>query len=83
MAHTKAGGSKARQRSNISGHRLGVKLYGGEVVKTGQIIIRQVGMKYRPGENVSKGRDFTLFALKDGTVVFSQDVLKRPVVSVQ
>lgn len=82
MAHTKAAGSKARQRSNIEGHRLGVKLYGGQAVKTGQIIVRQVGLKWHPGDNVEKGRDFTLFALKDGTVAFSKDKKDRTVVSV-
>ncbi len=82
MAHTKAGGSKARQRSNIAGHRLGVKLFGGETVKIGQIIIRQVGRKYHPGLNTDLGRDFTIYALKDGVVAFSRDAQDRTVVSV-
>jgi len=82
MAHTKAGGSKARQRSNIAGHRLGVKLFGGQVVKTGQIIIRQVGAKFHAGLNVGQGRDFTLFALKDGTVTFAKNRQDKTVVSV-
>jgi large subunit ribosomal protein L27 len=82
MAHTKAAGTKARQRSNREGHRLGVKLFGGQKITTGQIIVRQVGFKCRPGLNVGKGRDFTLFALKDGVVEFSKDKKDRTVVSV-
>lgn len=83
MAHTKAAGTKARQKGNRAGHRLGVKLFGGQIVKIGQIIIRQVGQKVRAGLNVGKGRDFTLFALKDGHVEFSKDRQKRTVVSVE
>lgn len=83
MAHTKAAGTKARQKGNTAGHRLGVKLFGGQLVKIGQIIIRQVGTKVRPGLNIGVGRDFTLFALKDGRVEFSKDRLDRTVVSVK
>lgn len=83
MAHTKAAGTKARQRGNIAGHRLGVKLFGGQLVKIGQIIIRQVGSKIRPGLNIGVGRDFTLFALKDGKVEFSKDRQDRTVVAVK
>jgi len=71
MSHVKAGGT-ARQHHQRSGKRLGVKLFGGQVVKTGQIIVRQKGTKYRVGHNIGLGRDFTLFALKDGLVQFTK-----------
>ena len=73
MAHTKAGGSKAVQGGNVSGKRLGVKVYGGSDVKTGQIIMRQRGREVVPGDNVSMGKDFTLYSKSDGVVppVFS------------
>ena len=71
MSHVKAGGS-ARQHHQRSGKRLGVKLFGGQKVKTGQIVIRQKGTKYRVGKNIGLGRDFTLFALKDGLVKFTK-----------
>jgi large subunit ribosomal protein L27 len=70
MAHRKAGGSTQLGRDSIS-KRLGVKLFGGQVVKTGNIIIRQRGTKFHPGKNVKKGEDDTLFALKDGRIKFS------------
>ncbi len=69
MAHRKAGGSTQLGRDSIS-KRLGVKKFGGEVIKTGQIILRQRGTKFRPGENVGRGGDDTLFAKKDGNVKF-------------
>jgi large subunit ribosomal protein L27 len=69
MAHTKTGG-KARQHSQRSGKRLGVKIFGGQTVKTGQIIVRQRGSKFRAGEGTKLGRDFTLFAMRDGKVQF-------------
>lgn len=69
MAHVKAGGA-TRQHSQRSGKRLGVKIYGGQTIKTGQIIVRQRGANFHPGENVEKARDFTLFALANGTVNF-------------
>ncbi|MBU2051744.1 MAG: 50S ribosomal protein L27 [Patescibacteria group bacterium] len=71
MAHKKTAGSTT-QHPNRHGKRLGVKLYGGQTVKTGMIIVRQHGTKWHPGENVGLGRDFTLFSLKDGLVKFSQ-----------
>ncbi len=71
MAHKKTAGSTI-QHSTRPGKRLGVKLFGGQKVKTGMIIIRQNGSKWHKGANVGKGRDFTLFALKDGQVKFSQ-----------
>lgn len=70
MAHRKAGGSTQLGRDSIS-KRLGVKKFGGQKVKSGQIIIRQRGTKFRPGKNVKRGEDDTLFALKDGVVKFS------------
>jgi large subunit ribosomal protein L27 len=69
MAKTKAGG-KARQQSPRPGKRLGVKIFGDQAVKEGNIILRQRGTKFHPGEGVGMGRDHTLFALKDGLVQF-------------
>jgi large subunit ribosomal protein L27 len=69
MAHRKAGGSTALGRDSIS-KRLGVKIFGGQKVKTGQIIIRQRGTKFRVGQNVKRGADDTIFAMKDGLVSF-------------
>lgn len=71
MAHKKASGS-ARQHQTVAGKRLGVKLYAGEQVKTGQIIVRQRGTKIKAGKNVKVGRDHTLFAVKNGIINFSQ-----------
>jgi large subunit ribosomal protein L27 len=69
MAHKKAGGSTRNGRDSES-KRLGVKRYGGEVVRAGNIIIRQRGTATHPGENVGCGKDHTLFALSDGKVLF-------------
>jgi large subunit ribosomal protein L27 len=69
MAHKKAGGSSRNGRDSQS-KRLGVKKFGGEVVKAGNIIVRQRGTKFKPGLNVGCGRDYTLFALIDGKVNF-------------
>jgi large subunit ribosomal protein L27 len=71
MSTAKQGG-KTRQQSPRPGKRLGVKIFGGGRVKTGQIILRQRGSKFHHGEGVKKGRDFTLFALHPGTVKFSR-----------
>lgn len=71
MAHTKAGGSTKLGRDSIS-KRLGVKLQDGQKVGVGQIIIRQRGTKYHPGANVARGGDDTLFAMKHGTIRFSE-----------
>jgi len=76
MAHKKAGGSTALGRDSES-KRLGVKLSGGQSAKTGNIIIRQRGTKYHPGENVRRGNDDTLFAVADGTVTFSNKKLRK------
>jgi large subunit ribosomal protein L27 len=70
MAHRKAGGSTQLGRDSIS-KRLGVKLFGGQKVKTGQIIVRQRGTKFHAGKNVKKGGDDTLFAMADGVIKFS------------
>jgi large subunit ribosomal protein L27 len=69
MAHKKAGGSTRTGRDSHS-KRLGVKAFGGEQVRAGNIIIRQRGTEYRPGANVGIGTDHTLFALKNGKVEF-------------
>jgi len=69
MAHTKAKGSTKLGRESAS-QRLGVKLFGGQKVRAGQIIIRQRGTKFHPGVNVRRGSDDTLYAVKDGVVKF-------------
>ena len=71
MAHKKAGGSSKNGRDSQS-KRLGVKRYGSEMVRAGNIIVRQRGTKFHPGANVGCGRDHTLFAKADGKVVFEQ-----------
>ena len=70
MAHKKGGGSSRNGRDSNPQHR-GVKRYGGEVVRAGSIIVRQCGTRFRPGQNVGIGKDYTLFALQDGTVEFA------------
>jgi len=70
MAHKKAGGSKATQGGNVAGKRLGVKSFGGSTVKPGQIIVRQRGRAFIPGDNVSMGKDFTIFSTVAGIVQF-------------
>ncbi len=69
MAHKKGGGVAKNNRDSC-GKRLGVKLYGSQKVKTGQIIVRQRGTKIMPGKNVGRAKDDTLFALADGVVRF-------------
>ncbi|MBK9657078.1 MAG: 50S ribosomal protein L27 [Rhodanobacteraceae bacterium] len=69
MAHKKAGGSTRNGRDSNPKY-LGVKLFGGQAVSAGNIIVRQRGTQFHPGPNVGLGRDHTLFALKDGTVKF-------------
>ncbi len=71
MAHKKGGGSSSNGRDS-NAKRLGVKKFGGESVITGNIILRQRGTKYHPGENVGRGGDDTLFALADGQVRFQE-----------
>jgi large subunit ribosomal protein L27 len=76
MAHKKAGGSTQYGRDSIS-KRLGVKLYEGEVARAGNIIIRQRGTKFRPGKNVLRGTDDTLFATAEGTVHFAKKKVRK------
>lgn len=71
MAHIKAGGVTKGNRDSIA-KRLGVKIYGGEKVRPGNIIIRQRGTKVHPGEGVAMGKDFTIFAIKEGIVKFKE-----------
>jgi len=71
MAHKKAGGSSKNGRDSQS-KRLGVKLFGGQAVRAGNILVRQRGTKYHPGVNVGLGRDHTLFAKVDGQVRFDK-----------
>ena len=72
MAHKKGQGSVRNGRDSVS-KRLGVKAFGGEVVSAGSIIVRQRGTKFVAGANVGTGRDWTLFALKDGNVKFDKN----------
>ena len=81
MAHKKGVGSSKNGRESES-KRLGVKAFGGETVKAGNIIIRQRGTTHHPGENVGMGKDHTLFALTDGVVVFRRKKNDRSYVSV-
>ena len=76
MAHKKAGGSTSLGRDSVS-KRLGVKLFGGQKVNVGNIIVRQHGAKFRAGDNVRMGGDSTLYAAADGTVKFSAKKIKR------
>lgn len=69
MAHKKAGGSSRNGRDS-AGQRRGVKKFGGELVRAGNIIVRQCGTKFHPGSNVGLGRDWTIYALVDGKVIF-------------
>ncbi len=82
MAHKKAGGSSRNGRDTI-GRRLGVKKFGGEIVVPGNIIVRQRGTKYHPGENVGIGRDHTLFAIAGGRVKFWHKARGRVFVAVE
>ena len=81
MAHKKAGGSSRNGRDS-AGRRLGVKKFGGQEVVGGNIIVRQRGTKFYPGDNVGMGKDHTLFALAEGRVRFHQGKLGRKYVSV-
>jgi len=82
MAHKKAGGS-SRNGRDTEGRRLGIKKFGGESVIAGNIIIRQRGTKWHPGQNVGLGRDHTIFALIDGNVEFARKAKDRVHVSVR
>ena len=81
MAHKKAGGSSRNGRDS-AGRRLGIKKYGGELVISGNIIVRQRGTKFYPGENVGMGKDHTLFSLIEGNVKFQEKAQGRQYVSV-
>jgi large subunit ribosomal protein L27 len=81
MAHKKAAGSSKNGRDS-AGQRRGVKVFGGQHVKAGNIIVRQVGTKFHPGSNVGLGKDYTLFAKIDGVVAFERQGRARQKVSV-
>ena len=81
MAHKKAGGSSRNGRDS-AGRRLGVKLYGGQAAISGNIIIRQRGTKFWPGEGVGLGQDHTIFVTSDGAVTFHKGLKGRTFVSV-
>jgi large subunit ribosomal protein L27 len=81
MAHKKGGGSSRNGRDS-NAQRLGVKRFGGERVTAGSILVRQRGTKFEPGLNVGRGGDDTLFALVDGTVMFSRAGKTKKMVSV-
>ncbi len=81
MAHKKGMGSTQNNRDS-AGRRLGVKKYGGEFVRAGNIIIRQRGTKVHPGKNIGMGKDHTLYALVDGVVAFERKDKKRKQVSI-
>ncbi|PTN10375.1 50S ribosomal protein L27 [Mangrovibacterium marinum] len=82
MAHKKGVGSSKNGRESES-KRLGVKIYGGQVCKAGNILVRQRGTAHNPGNNVGMGKDHTLFALIDGTVVFKKKRDNKSYVSVE
>ena len=81
MAHKKGAGSTKNGRDS-NAKRLGVKRFGGETVRAGNILIRQRGMRFKPGQNVAYGKDFTLFALIDGTVKFDYQDSKHKRVNI-
>ena len=81
MAHKKGGGSSRNGRDS-NAQRRGVKVYGGQMVRAGNILVRQVGNTIHAGENVGTGRDFTLFALIDGQVKYEWKTNKKKKVSV-
>ena len=81
MAHKKAGGSSRNGRDS-AGQRLGVKKFGGEAISAGNVIVRQRGTKFYPGEGVGMGKDHTLFATRDGNVTFKTGFKRRTYVSV-
>ncbi len=76
MAHTKAGGSTRLGRESAS-KRLGIKLFDGELVKAGNVLVRQRGTKWVPGKNVKRGNDDTLYALRPGVIKFTDKKAKR------
>lgn len=82
MAHKKGAGSSKNGRESHS-KRLGIKIFGGQYARAGNIIVRQRGTKHHPGNNVGRGNDDTLFALIDGEVVFKKKQQNRSYVSVE
>jgi large subunit ribosomal protein L27 len=76
MAHKKGAGSTKNGRDSYS-KRLGIKVYGNQVVKSGCIIVRQRGLTFKPGKDVMVGKDYTIFAIKDGVVKFDLDKNKK------
>jgi large subunit ribosomal protein L27 len=82
MAHKKGAGSSKNGRESES-KRLGVKIFGGQAAKAGNILVRQRGTSHHPGENVGMGRDHTLFALIDGTVTFKKRKNDKSYISVE
>jgi large subunit ribosomal protein L27 len=81
VAHKKAGGSSRNGRDSAA-QRRGVKKFGGQIVRAGHILVRQLGTKFHAGQNVGLGRDYTLFALIDGVVTFEYKDKKRQKISV-
>ncbi|MDH4247937.1 MAG: 50S ribosomal protein L27 [Deltaproteobacteria bacterium] len=81
MAHKKAGGSSRNGRDSI-GKRLGLKKFGGEQIRAGNILVRQRGSSYHAGKNVGTGKDYTLFSLVDGVVKFHRGRNNRRFISV-
>ena len=81
MAHKKAGGSSRNGRDSI-GKRLGIKRFDGQVISAGSILVRQRGSSYHAGQNVGTGKDYTLFALTDGTVKFTRKRDNRKYISI-
>ena len=82
MAHKKSGGSSRNGRDS-QGQRRGVKIFGGQRVRAGNILVRQLGTRIHPGKNVGMGRDYTLFALVEGVVEYGRLDRKRKKVSIQ
>nr|YP_009550348.1 ribosomal protein L27 [Characiopsis acuta]QAA11282.1 ribosomal protein L27 [Characiopsis acuta] len=82
MAHKKGAGSTKNGRDS-NAKRLGVKVVGGQFIQTGQIILRQRGYSFKAGDNVGIGKDYTLYALKDGYVVYSDTTANRKRVSIE
>lgn len=82
MAHKKGQGSSRNGRDSNS-QRLGIKVYGGQAIRAGGIIVRQRGTRYHPGRNVGRGKDDTLFALADGVVFFDREGSRINVVAPQ
>jgi len=81
MAHKKAGGSSKNGRDS-NAQRRGIKIYGGQTVNAGNILVRQLGTRIHPGDNVGMGKDYTLFALVDGVVAYERKGKTQKKVSV-